>query len=179
MPIKLKKKGLESLQDTLEELRARVLTVGFQGRSGADRYPTKSGKPGPNVASVALFNEFGTKNIPARPFLRSSFVGSRGELEKVAEDALRPILRRSRRATAVAGSEHDQAFVLLGRGFTRRIKAHIRAARTWAKPNAPSTVAKKGSSDPLRETDRLLKAVSWAIRPNSAKGPILKQGSSK
>jgi hypothetical protein len=164
--VTLKTKGLDLLRDKLKEINSLVLTIGFQGPSGAQLYPT-----GINMATVAFYNEFGTKHIPARSFLRSTMFQERDKIEKIMGEAVGRMINDRRRTPIsvlrVAGAE-----------IVALVTEKIARSRGWAKRNHDSTVAKKGFNYPLHETGKLKKAVSWAIRSGSAIGPILVQGKS-
>ena len=107
--------------------------------------PTKAkvGFSGDNAAK-AVFNEMGvaSKNIPARPFMRTAF------------DEAKPRLLRERDKQAAAvvlkGKSQSAALKALGVILADEIKDQIEGWTT--PPNAPSTVAKKGFNDPLVET---------------------------
>ena len=51
----------------------------------------------------------------------------------------------------------------LGEKYTSMVKKTIKDAKTWAVPNATSTIAMKGSSSPLIDTGRMVNAVSYEI----------------
>ena len=60
--------GAKKISEQLDYLGELFLTIGFQGATALALYPNKSTPI--NVATVALYNEFGTQNAPARPFMR-------------------------------------------------------------------------------------------------------------
>jgi len=83
--------GLEELREKWGALAGAELAVGFQGPEAAERYK----ETGANVASVALYNEFGTPagpnhaGIPAGSFLRSSVCRPRQSFETLLFNAKR------------------------------------------------------------------------------------------
>jgi hypothetical protein len=63
-----------------------------------------------------------------------------------------------------------------GAQIAELVRKTIMSSRTWAKPNAPATIKKKGFDWPLNETGLLAEeSISWAVRSKS--GQIVKQGS--
>ncbi len=52
----------------------------------------------------------------------------------------------------------------LGEFYQMKIQMTIRNAGSWAVPNAPSTVERKGSSSPLIDTGRMVQSVRYEIK---------------
>ena len=150
--ITYKDTGLKIVQDRLKELGELSLTMGFQGPKGEQLYPT-----GVNVATVALFNEFGTKTIPARSFLRSTMFERRDAIERVMATAVGVTITEFGVPPVTALSEAGDA-------IARMVKRKINTSRGWAKRNRPSTVEKKGRDYPLHDTNLMAKSVTWAVR---------------
>jgi hypothetical protein len=165
--VTLNTRGLEVLRANLRALNDHVLTIGFQGPSGSQLYPT-----GVNAATVALFNEFGTRNIPARSFLRSTLFEQRERITQIIRRAAESVVEQ----VAVELSAQAVIFHLgqAGREIVELVRTKMSRSRGWAKANAPSTVARKGFDFPLHETGDLVEAVSWAVRDRT--GSILRQG---
>lgn len=139
-----KDRGWKAIVRELKELSTSSLTVGVQGN--APKHPS-----GLNMADVATFNEFGTRTAPARPFLRRTF-DENGYYEELFVGIARAVGVRStaRRALRLAGQK-----------ITADVKATI--VEVKAPPNAPSTVASKGSSNPLIDTGRMRQAIDFEI----------------
>jgi hypothetical protein len=179
--------GLDKLRAMLKRLNKLALTIGFQDKWGRQRYKT-----GINVASVALFNEFGTagfaggvtsnpsggftlrqnrganKGIPARNFLRATFFENRATLPGIIAREFSKSLAGTLGPIEMLGG--------LGEILAQMVKRKIDTSKSWAVPNAPSTIAKKGFDYPLHETGLMSKSVSWAVRKNSARGSIITLG---
>ena len=71
----------------------------------------------------------------------------------------------------------DAMLAQIGRGIVKLIERKIDGAHSWAKANAPSTVARKGFDFPLHETDMMANSVTWAVR--GLGGGILAIGGSR
>jgi HK97 gp10 family phage protein len=156
-------KGLNKLMDNLKELGKLRVTVGYQGRTATEQL-----KPGgPTTSSVARYNEFGTKNIPARPWMRRAVKQSGRAISKVsamefgqvAENDADPVAAMAEVGKVMMDAVHDQ----------------IDNSRSWAVPNAASTIKQKGPGFPPLDAghDRLRKGVSWAVRENRT---VIKEG---
>ena len=121
----------------------KEIQVGFFATS---KYP--DGTP---VAAVAAFNEFGTKRAPERPFFRNAIAGAEEELNPVMVKNINPRTMALDRKTAGK----------LGQVMQGRIQRSITTLRDPA--NAPSTIAQKGSSNPLLDTGTLRKSTTYRI----------------
>jgi len=103
---------------------------------------------------IAGANEFGTENIPARPFIRSTV----DQLEDKYAD----------KTKRLAGSLLDgrlskrEALSLLGQIVEGDIKNTIVTLRE--PPNDPSTVKKKGSDNPLVDTGLLGGSIRYIVK---------------
>jgi len=124
------------------------VAVGFFSTA---RYP--DGTP---VAQVALQNEYGFESpggaqIPARPFFRQA-------LESVEDAVVRLVERRVDSETMVASSQLANEVGLTVAGAIQQRIVDLREP-----PNAPSTIARKGSSNPLIDTGQMRMSVTWRV----------------
>jgi len=113
-----------------------------------------------NNAALGYIHEFGSPahNIPARPWLGPPVNRMRDEaaamLKKAAE------LRFDGKA-----AESDQVLNALGLTAQNKVKANIVAGGDPKfAPNAPSTIARKGSDRPLVDTAQMLNSVTYVLR---------------
>ena len=118
------------------------------------RYPQDWG--GQSVAEVAYFNEYGTKDIPERPFFRQAIRIARSQLRKLAAQEMKRANGSARPDRAA-----DRLLPRAGERFKNIIQRRIVDLRT--PPNAPATVARKGSSNPLVDEGVMRTAVAWEI----------------
>ena len=109
------------------------------------RYPA-----GEAVTNVAAQHEYGI-SVPERPFFRQSLAG--------AERALRAIVRDGLDGRTMAVTERTANRV--GAHFAGELQASITRLRT--PPNAPSTIRRKGSSNPLLDTGFMRASVTWEV----------------
>lgn len=132
-------------------------------RLNADVYvgiPTEHGgevmESGITLAGYAAVNEFGSADgqVPERSFLRST-------VDAKARDYAAAITRDMGRI--VDGDMGiDTMLGRLGVRVTRDVKRTIRALRD--PPNAPSTIRRKGSANPLIDTGRMRQAITYVVK---------------
>jgi hypothetical protein len=116
--------------------------------NGSNDYPD-----GTSVIDVGLWNEFGTKHIPERSFLRS---GIRQNL-----DAYRSMNKRHLRLIQFKKMKAAQALGRLGILASGHIVGRIDDVRT--PPNSEQTIAQKGSSNPLVDTGHLKQSITHEV----------------
>ena len=151
-------KGYRELLARMNDLtkRPRGVFVGVRSKDGAEVEPGQSY----NLAQIAAVNEFGTESqgepgdIPARPFLRST-------LDENVERYGRKLIDSS--IEHLTGARPlERGLAELGVVAVSDVRRKITAIRQ--PPNAPATIAKKGSSNPLIDTGRLRASIDYEIR---------------
>ena len=135
--------------DALQKLEDLEVAVGFQGDEAYE--------DGTSIAQVAAYSEFGTSDIPERPFMRQSFENHQPELQAMCEEAL---------ATVANGGSPEDALNKIGVLARGLIQEEI--VNGGFAPNAPSTIKKKGSSQPLIDTGTMRQSVNYRIRRRGA-----------
>ena len=115
---------------------------------------------GLTVAELATVLHYGTSDgqIPPRPFLSMAFDEQRPALTAMGDKLISAVITGA--VTA------EKALNLMGLKLATEAKRVISVGAKLA-PNAPSTVAQKGSARPLVDTGRLLGAITWAIEKGS------------
>lgn len=104
---------------------------------------------GMSVPMVASLNEFGTYNIPPRPFFRNAINKNSDKWGKI-------FLQGMQKQNA------KNAFGLLGERIRKDIVQSIND--TNEPPNSPVTIARKGSSKPLVDTGLMRASVNYRIK---------------
>lgn len=127
---------------------------------GVREYATRVGiheEDGSDLAVIAAANEFGTANghVPERSFLRATVDANATTYGDELDKAVRAHV--DGRRTLDVG---------LGR-LGARVEGDIKQFMTDLQdpPNAPSTIARKGSSNPLIDTGRLRAAIRHEEEP--------------
>ncbi len=111
------------------------------------------------VAQIAFWNEFGTRTIPSRPWIRSSIDENLGKINKESVRLKDSILSNKK--------SPKEALDSLGFRIQQIFRNKIQKSRSWAVPNAPSTTRAKlrggalRGPTPLIKTGRMLRSVQF------------------
>lgn len=112
------------------------------------------GKPtGIDLGTAALYNEFGTEEIPERPAFRLGLAHGVKDLNRLNELNLHLV--------AMGKKPLLKALQELGLMGVAKVKTELRHG-DWV-PNAPSTIAKKGSSHPLVDTAQEVNSITFEV----------------
>lgn len=106
-------------------------------------------KGGTRIADIALFNEYGTVNIPARPFLTKAQKGLDVRARKIMKAGMDDELPMDEILINMAWAARDE--------ITKAIKSNI------PPENAESTIKRKHSTHTLIDTGALLNSVHPGI----------------
>ena len=147
--ITLKLQGFQETKETLVKELGKfndlgTATVGVH--EGAGVHPNGDGE---TFAEIAIKNHFGSGNIPARPFLD---VGVESVITKI---------NRAVEVELTKGNP-DKALEQMARLAVGGVQTYMTDLQT--PPNAPYTIAKKGSSNPLIDTGALRANITSEIR---------------
>lgn len=137
----------------LSSRRNRVLTSG-PGRS----------RRSATLAGIAAANEYGTARIPSRPFMRTSVDSHADEYTGMLARGFGQILDSGRPVEAVLTEVGNEA--------RTHMVEQIDNSPAWAAPNAPLTVALKGSSHPLIDTGTLRASIAFDVTQADEGGPV-------
>lgn len=145
--VRLIDRGWDRIRRAVDKIDGARVKVGVRAGPSND---------GVQVVDYAAMNEFGTEDIPSRPFMRHTADTQENALRAYARGRVGPILDGTLTVDAML-----QSVALWYQAATRRT---IRQSRSWAKPNAPATIALKGSSVPLIDDGVLLDSIDFEIR---------------
>lgn len=137
--------GLDQLLRQADALHGSGVKVGIQAGAGS--------QDGVDMLDIAVFNELGTADIPARPFVRNAAEKNRQDIATVMDHLARKV--------EGGAADADTALETLGQWYQGRQQAHIRSGEFV--PNAPATIKKKGSSVPLIDKGKLVNAVRYEV----------------
>lgn len=145
--------GYAAMTKRLWGFRRPRIAVGILSGRGAEA--DHVGRVRATVLDVAIWNEFGTSRIPARSFIRAWF----DENEARLRDDLLVLMH-----AVIRGEQtKERALELLALKCVGEIQQRI--ADGIEPPNAPSTVARKGSSKPLIDSGQLRAMITSRVEP--------------
>lgn len=110
---------------------------------------------GQQIAEYAAYNEYGTEDIPERSFMRSSFDENLSNIKQDMDARYGQVTRGELTVKAALG--------LIGLKHTDQIKNKIDT--NIPPPNAPATIAAKGSSRTLIDTGAMKNSIHHIVRP--------------
>lgn len=142
-------RGYKALMALLGDLEDVEVLVGIRGNAG-------NAEDGTPLAVIAAANEFGTARIPERSFLRSTVDSHQGDYEEELGQGL---------ARAVDGGgvqEVDRTLRRMGVRAVADVQTTMRELDT--PPNAPSTIERKGTDNPLIDTGQLRQSIDYEVR---------------
>lgn len=142
-------RGYDRIKKQLFRRGTSRLVVGILAPEG------QKDRGGVTNAQLGAIHEFGAPraNIPERSFLRRTFDERQAEYERSLRSAIGKVVDR--------GGSLRLALERLGARAAADVQNTI--ARGIPPPNAPRTVAKKGSSTPLIDTGQLRQSISYDV----------------
>lgn len=142
---KLDDSKMKHIFNELEKLKKSYVIIGIQeGNKEIE---------GLLVSQYMFWNEFGTKYIPERPFMRNWFDSNLNQIKNFIKNLYTKVL--DGKITA------NRALNLLGQYAQDGIRKSI--LNTTTPPNAPSTIKRKKSSHPLIDTGQALNSIHYKI----------------
>jgi HK97 gp10 family phage protein len=150
-----KRSSFDERVKQLELLENSYVTIGFQDGSvtRSQTKGTRKKEPGKSMAQIAAENEFGTTNIPARPFMRTSFDENLQRISNAISSEYDKIIDGQ--------STVKRSLNLIGLFMTDLIQQKIRAIQT--PPNSKRTIAIKRSSKPLIDFGQMIQSVRHRV----------------
>lgn len=147
MDVEDKDLGYQKIIRGFQALDGVAVTAGIHADAGR--------QDGVDLVDIAVFNEYGTRNIPARPFVRLAFDKNEAAWNKTIEAG----------CTAMANGTADvnRLTSVLGAQMVGDVQEVI-GDRSLLAPNAPSTIKQKGSDAPLIDSGRLRQSVSYKVK---------------
>lgn len=140
--------GWKAIKREVERAQRREVAVGIlQGSNDSE---------GTSIAEYATYNEFGTEDVPSRPFMAMSFD------ENVA--AINSDFQRQSKRLVTGEVTAEQALTIIGQKHAGRVQ-NVITGRDILPALAPGTIAaKKGSTKTLVDTGAMANAVQIEIR---------------
>ena len=147
MPVQDIDRGWKRILAETKALERQVIKVGIQ----SDAPPEPNGA---DMVTVAAVQEFGSPqhNIPSRPFMRTT-------ADRTAITL--PDLIEAQYTGLVAGGTARKMLVQVGSWYQMQMKFTLLTG-PWV-PNAPRTIARKGSDTPLVDTGALQMSIRYEL----------------
>lgn len=142
--VTVRDKGMKKALAATAALGKIRVSVGVQADAGAS-------EDGTLISEYAGYNEFGTKQIPSRPFMRTAFDNGVDDLNKTIRD-LTVLVQDGK-------IDPDKAAGLLGEKHQGQVQAQILS--NMPPPNSPVTIALKGSDRTLVDNSNMVQAIRW------------------
>lgn len=147
-------KLLEQLKKRAQKLARRKVAVGFpRGRLNNPHYESEHGGQGPSIIDVAIQNNFGI-GVPRRDFMTPATEKWQEWCAEFVDAVKAPLLEGKVNVDDVLGQ--------MGMKGADIISEEIIALKT--PPNAPETIIRKGSSNPLVDSGDMSKAPTFELR---------------
>ncbi len=150
-------RGWQKFKAQMAKVKGPHVKVGVTAAVGSEakeeRGEGDTKRRGPvTVVQVAWWNEFGTKTIPARSFIRSTHDENRRRLM---------LMKRSLARKIAKGMAPRRALTVLGEFMKAKQIQKIDRLRT--PPNAPGTIRRKRSSNPLVDFGQLKQSIQYEV----------------
>ena len=146
--------GWANVKKQMVKMKGANVRIGVLQNAGD--YPKDNddaGEPA-TLAEVAFYNEFGTKRgIPERPFIRATADEKRDVYAKYTKTQISKIFSGTQSI-----KKSLEKIGTLAQGHVRKKMKTLKTP-----PNAASTIAAKGSSNPLIDTSILLKSIDYEV----------------
>lgn len=136
----------EKFYAEIEKLKKLQVRVGFQQGTAQE-------EDGTDICDVAMWNELGTSSTPSRPFLAMSVDDNADKINAFLKGQLKLLAQGRTTAEGIL-----KAIGVFQKGL---IQEKIKSGDF--EPNAPSTIAKKGSDKPLIDTGTMRQSVNFAV----------------
>ena len=113
------------------------------------------------ILEYAIYNEYGTPSMPARPFMRNAFDSNKGIISNLIQAAPKKVIKGEK-----SGKE---ALMEIGETIRGLIIQSIATAQAWAVPNDPKTLKIKTKNEqanntkPLIDNRFLIKSIRYQI----------------
>ena len=154
--------NLVDIMNELDYMALHMVEVGILGIDG----DLKGDNPKTTKLEYAVYNEFGTKHIPPRPFMRNAIESNSQGISNYIEARVNDILEGQ-----ITGRK---ALMQIGEYIRGLIIQSIATATNWAEPLSPKTLKaklKEGSNNDktLIEDRFLIKSIRYQITSKTGK----------
>jgi len=150
--------GMKALIDQMKAAGKKpYVKIGILSSTGSmsKKSSNRKSKSALTVLDVGVYNEFGTKDIPQRPFIRTTY-------DEKKESWFSTI--RSLSAVMISGKITAKKILgIVGLQAVADTKKTIKSTHPSWPPNKPSTIKRKKSSKPLIDTGQLINSIQHQV----------------
>ena len=143
--------GFHALLSSLSTLRRSKIEVGVLPSAGRN-------SEGVDLVDVAVWNEFGTRHVPARPFMRIAADKNENKWNRYAERCVDAALKNR--------ANINNAVCLVGEQIKSDVQLVFGSGEIT--PNKPATIRRKGSSVPLIDHGDLRRSIDYKVTTRSS-----------
>jgi len=138
--------GYKNIVQSMRKLNGMEISAGILRDAG-------NSKKGVPLVDIAFYNEYGTRHIPSRPFVRIASDDNRKKWEKMAGDCV---------GRVIDGGDVSDVGKTLGKEMVSDIR-DVFGDTSRVVSNAPATIRKKGRDEPLVDTGAMKKSVNYRV----------------
>jgi hypothetical protein len=143
----------ERVKKMIDVANSNELTVGLH--DDAQDYPAEDGEEATSVVMVGAVQQFGTKTVPARPWLTESFDRNEPKLTREMRKILKDFWRDPKIITA--------ELHWLGAMAVDNMKYEVENNSFGFRGNAMSTILAKGRNKPLVDTKHMVSQLDYKV----------------
>ena len=137
--------GFNRIMRDLQKLDGMEVVAGMLRDSG-------KASNGASYVDIATWNEYGTRRIPSRPFIRISADTNKAAWGRLAQRCVNDVIN---------GDSPRDAAQVVGRRMVEDIREVFGSSQL--KANASSTIARKGRNEPLVYSGEMRRRVNFRI----------------
>ena len=138
--------GFNRIMRDIQKLDGMEVVAGMLRDSG-------KASNGASYVDIATWNEYGTRRIPSRPFIRISADTNKQAWAKLAQQCVNDV---------IDGDSPRDAAQVIGHRMVEDIR-EVFGDTSKLKANAPSTIKKKGRNEPLVDSGEMRRRVNFRI----------------
>ncbi|MBK5244295.1 MAG: hypothetical protein JJE18_04590 [Eubacteriaceae bacterium] len=134
--------NVAELLKRMDELRNKTIEVGILSDAGGE------------IIDRATWNEFGTKNIPERSFIRAGYDTNKSKIESQGEKLVNSVVNM-----AITPNRAAETLGEVAKGMIQDFAVNLSDP-----PNAESTIRQKGSDNPLVDTGEMIEKINYKVK---------------
>lgn len=153
------------INKALKYCKSHTIEIGILGDGGSIT-TSKGIEKEITVLQYGIYQEFGTKNMPPRPFIGNALTSNKTEIHKYLEKLINGILSGK--------ADGRETYIKFGLYLQGLVMQSIASASTWSTPLSEATIKSKQKNAPNRVNQPLIldgfliKSIRFKIVKNDA-----------